>query len=224
LKSKLSRNLLSLSKKENWHRKEVGGLWDEIGKLQFDFLIANGMLPKHYFLDVGCGSIRGGVHTIQYLKEGHYFGIDKNIDLLDAGRNIELKRSGLFDKCPNLVQMWDFEFESLHQKFDYAMAQSVFTHLPKHDIIKCLSNLDRVLEVGGKFFATFFEDPSDNEVLEPILQSNIEGEEIQTFCNKDPFHYSFQTFEEICQNLTLEVTYIGDWNHPRAQKIMKFTK
>ncbi len=42
----------------------VGGLWDEIGQLQFDFLRAKGLLPRHKLLDFGCGSLRGGGCTL----------------------------------------------------------------------------------------------------------------------------------------------------------------
>ncbi|HEY7982454.1 MAG TPA: hypothetical protein VID19_13355, partial [Candidatus Eremiobacteraceae bacterium] len=37
------------------HRAYVGGIWEEIGKLQFDFLVAHGLRPEHHLVDVGCG-------------------------------------------------------------------------------------------------------------------------------------------------------------------------
>jgi len=42
------------------HRQAIGGLWEEMGKLQFDYLISQKLMPHHQFLDVGCGSLRGG--------------------------------------------------------------------------------------------------------------------------------------------------------------------
>ena len=38
------------------HRAAVGGLWDELGRLQCDFMISAGLLPDHQFIDVGCGA------------------------------------------------------------------------------------------------------------------------------------------------------------------------
>ena len=73
-----------MNSKSELHREEVGGLWDKIGKLQFDFLKKMGLRSEHYFLDVGCGSLRGGIHFINYLEPSRYFGIDKNNELLDA--------------------------------------------------------------------------------------------------------------------------------------------
>ena len=46
------------------HREQVGGLWDEIGALQIDFLRAQGLRPGDTLLDVGCGCLRGGVHFV----------------------------------------------------------------------------------------------------------------------------------------------------------------
>src|SRR5712691_3540887 len=87
------------------HRACVGGLWDEIGQLQIDFLVSRGLLPHHRLLDVGCGSLRGGVKLIKYLDAGHYAGIDLHESLLDAGYEIELAKEGLTHKLPrsNLV-------------------------------------------------------------------------------------------------------------------------
>ena len=44
------------------HREYVGGLWDEMGKLQFDFMVSQGLSPEHTMLDIACGALRGGVH------------------------------------------------------------------------------------------------------------------------------------------------------------------
>jgi SAM-dependent methyltransferase len=105
-------------------------MWEEIGSLQFDFLVRQGLQPNHYLLDVGCGSLRGGIHFVRYLDTGHYFGIDISKELLDAGK-YELEINRLTSKNPVLCEMGDFDFPSLAQTFDYALAQSVFTHLKK---------------------------------------------------------------------------------------------
>jgi hypothetical protein len=39
------------------HQSVIGGLWDEVGQLQHDFLVAHGLQPTHRLLDVGCGSL-----------------------------------------------------------------------------------------------------------------------------------------------------------------------
>jgi hypothetical protein len=73
--------------------------------LQLDFMIREGLKPHHKLLDIGCGSLRGGVHFIRYLDAGNYVGIDSNIALLDAGYEIELASWGLKERMPreNLI-------------------------------------------------------------------------------------------------------------------------
>src|SRR3989449_5135255 len=73
------------------HREAVGGLWDEIGQLQIDFLVSQGLMPHHRLLDIGCGSLRGGVKMIRYLDVGHYAGVDLHESLINAGYEIELR-------------------------------------------------------------------------------------------------------------------------------------
>ncbi|GAI30726.1 unnamed protein product, partial [marine sediment metagenome] len=202
----------------NWHRNRF---WEEMGKLQFDFLVARGLKPEHYFLDVGCGSLRGGVHFIHYLEQGHYFGIDKNKEYLDAGRNIELVRYKLRNKKSILVQMNNFDFQSLNAKFDYALAQSVFTHLPLNNIIRAIINIEKVLVEGGQFYATFFENPQGKFNLDQVVH-HPHG--VITYFDKDPFHYNFKTFQWICEATNLKVEYIGDWKHPNDQMMMVFRR
>ena len=43
------------------HREVIGGMWEELGRLQKRFLIEQGLKPDHRFLDMGCGSLRAGV-------------------------------------------------------------------------------------------------------------------------------------------------------------------
>lgn len=206
-----------------WHRSCVGGLWEEMGRLQFDFLISQGLRPEHYLLDIGCGCLRGGVHFIRYLQLGHYFGVDKNEELLKAGMQ-ELKHYNLIHKWPMLVQTDDFELERLKQNFEFAIAQSVFTHLSVNSIIRCLMNIEKVLLSGGRFYATFFENLRGKFDLNPIFHSQIDGPEFPTYFDQDPYHYDFRTFESICEGTSLRVEYLGPWNHPRDQRMVVFIK
>ena len=80
-----------------WHREAVGGLWEEMGRLQFDFLVEQGLQPHHKFLDIGCGSMRGGRHFIAHLDPGNYFGVDREAKLLSSGKT-ELAAQGLLER------------------------------------------------------------------------------------------------------------------------------
>jgi len=210
-----------LNNAKDW-RERVGGLWEELGKLQFEYLVKNGLKPYHFLLDIGCGSLRGGIHFIQYLQKGHYFGIDKDPELLEGGK-IELEEKNLLVKSPILKLDETFDFVSLNQKFEYVLAQSVFTHIPLAEIKKCIENVDKILIENGRFYATFFENNQEKDI-EPIVIKSKDGHTIETYTNKDPYHYRFSEFEKLVKGSLLSVKYIGDWNHPRYQKIMVFSK
>ena len=198
------------------HRAAVGGMWEEIGRLQFDFLVEQGLKPNHYLLDIGCGSLRGGVHFVPYLKRRRYFGVDRGPRLLEAGR----KELGRTSKQPTLVQMEDFSFETLRQGFDYLLAQSVFTHLSLNAIRRCLVNAERVMNPGARFYATFFEHTGTARDLTPRRWPG--GTE--TFPDRDPYHYDLSAFEWAVRDLSLELHYIGEWGHPRGQRMLLFVR
>jgi SAM-dependent methyltransferase len=205
------------------HRLRVGGpgVWKEIGLLQFEFLVDQGLRPEHYMLDIGCGSLRGGQHFIPYLEPGHYFGVERQADLMEAGLQLEIDPEVARLKRPVLVPMDDFAFERLDQTFDFALAQSVFTHLSLNAIMRCLVNVARVLRADGRFYASFFENRGGKRNLEPLVQS---PGDITTFFDTDPFHYDFDTIACASSETGLEVEYLGEWNHPRAQRMMLFTR
>ena len=81
-----TRKFQDVEEESLWHRWAIGGRWEEIGQLRLDFLRERGLQPQHHLLDVGCGSLRGGVRFILYLETGHYSGLDRNDRLLDVGR------------------------------------------------------------------------------------------------------------------------------------------
>lgn len=211
----------NLSKEEieaGLHREFIGGMWEEIGKLQFEFLKQNGLRPEHNVLDVGCGSMRGGLWFVNYLDSTNYAGLDINESLIEAGR-IELEKANLMVKEPALLVNNQFEFWKFEKKFDFAVAISVFTHLNFNYILRCLIEVKKVMRPDSKFYATFFEAPSP-VYLEPILH---ERGGIQTCFDKDPFHISLLEVKSLANLSGLKVEYIGEWNHPRNQKMLCFT-
>jgi SAM-dependent methyltransferase len=206
----------------DWHRRTIGYVeeWEQHGQAQFDYLTGQGLRPEHYLLDIGCGPLRGGVHFIRYLETGHYFGVDKNAGVIEMAEEVELRRYGLEDKRPTLRADETFDFAALGQAFDYAWAQSVFTHLPVNSIVRCVMNVERALEPGGKFYATFYENEQGKRNLEPVRQSP----QVVSYFDRDSYHYDVATFEWICAGTSLSVRYLGGWDNPRNQKVLLFTK
>lgn len=200
------------------HRNFVGGMWDVIGPLQFTFMKNVGLRPEHKLADVGCGSLRGGVHFIRYLNPGNYYGLDINQSLLD-GAAVEVSDAGLTDKAPKLLRADDFTVAQFGVKFDYAISVSLFTHLFLNHIVRCLTCVAIALKPGGKYFSTFFEAPR-SPCLETITH---QPGGIVTNYDSNPFHYSFAELEYAGRLAGLRCERIGDWGHPRAQKMLCFT-
>jgi SAM-dependent methyltransferase len=204
------------------HRERVGGLWDEIGRLQFEFLVREGLQPSDYLLDVGCGCLRGGIHFVRYLRRGRYFGIDYDQSLLDAGLGVELVRAGLARDLPpdHLMCTDTFDASPFGVTFDLALAQSLFTHLPPAQVVSCLTAVARVVRRGGRFFATFFEAPEGAAAT--CLHHSPGG--MMTFAGQDPYHYRRSELVALATGLPWLPRYLGDWNHPRAQRMFCFER
>jgi SAM-dependent methyltransferase len=200
------------------HRWVTGGSWDEMGRLQLEFLVAQGLRPAHTLLDVGCGGLRGGVHFVRYLDPGHYVGMDKNAAFLKAGEG-ELRLAGIADRGATLVQDEAFAFGRLGRRFDFAFAQSLFTHLPVNAIMRCLGEMQAALVPGGRFYATFFRNPGPRLATGPVRTKNH-----VVHLDRDPFGYDPGLFAWAVEGSALTVDVIGDWGHPRGQEMLLFTR
>lgn len=189
------------------HRQYIGGRWDEIGSLQFDFMVDRGLRPPHVLLDIACGSLRGGVHFIPYLDPGNYLGIDREKALIDSGLAEELPAAVREAKRPEFVVSSSFEFERFSKPADYSLAQSLFTHLASADIELCLGHLRDFVAPGHQLYATFYAGESERNRSRSHSRS--------------PFLYAPAELEEIAGE-RWKCELVGDWGHPRGQQMMKF--
>lgn len=217
--NKYGEELFERQKKNKSLRGRVGGLWEELGRLQLDFMKAQGLQPNNNLLDIGCGCLRGGIKFINYLDPGKYYGLDINKSLIDAG-NYEIDQANLNNKKAHLLVNDAFDFELFNTKFEFMISISLFTHLPLNIIIRCLVEAEKSLATNGKYFATIFLAPK-NCHLKPLKHS---PGNITTNYDQDPFHYSFEELSMIAKLSGLKVKLIGHWNHPRAQQMVEFSK
>jgi SAM-dependent methyltransferase len=196
-------------------RSLIGGLWDRVGQLQADYLIDRGLLPRHRFLDLGCGCLRAGVKLVPWLEPGNYFGIDISPTLLDEGRK-ELTQLGLSGRVPtyNLRATGDFDIDGF-PPFDFGIAQSVFTHLPLVLLETCLRRIRPNFEDGGSFFATFFIGP-------PNVSGFLQNCGKPTHSDRDPFHFSVSDISSSAEAAGWQTRWIGEWGHPRDQQLAEF--
>jgi len=199
------------------HRSFVGGLWEEVGLLQFNFLKSQGLLPTHKLLDIGCGCMRGGVHYVSYLESGNYYGLDVNESLIQAG-TFEIKDAKLEGKCPTLLIDDQFRLGKFGESFDFMVSVSLFTHLPMNIIIRCLCMVRKNLRSDGIYFSTFFQSPTSANLEKLTHQPGG----VVTNYDADPFHYSLEEISWMAGIAGLKVRLI-DWEHPRNQKIAAFS-
>lgn len=193
------------------YQRYVGGLWDEVGRLQFEFMKSHGLQSHHVLLDIACGSLRGGRFFIPYLEPGHYLGVEKEPLLIEAGRKHEIAEQVWTARQPEILISADFEFERLSRRPNFALAQSLFSHLEAVDIKRCLKKLYEVAEPGCRFFATFFESRL------PLLH-------LKKSHSHRNFRYGRTQMRRFGESQGWQAQYIGDWNHPWKQKMILYIK
>ena len=127
-------------------------LWKMKRDFQIEYLKSVGLKPHHSLLDLGCGTLRGGILIIKYLQKGHYVGIESRKHVLEEGKK-ELLRYDLNDKEPLLIISDDMATIKLDIKFDFIWAFSVLIHMEDKILNDCLDLVQRHLKDLGVFYA-----------------------------------------------------------------------
>ncbi|MDG1410067.1 MAG: class I SAM-dependent methyltransferase [Acidimicrobiales bacterium] len=218
-------NNLLIHARNGEHRWAVGGMWDEIGALTFAYLRDHGLTTSSSVLDIGCGALRVGVHLIDFLDPGGYFGVDPVLELMEAGYDVELADQGLQDALDrsHLSQTAVFDFGALPLKrpVDIAFAQSVFSHLPINDLRLCLTNLASVTVAGARMFATVFLAPDLPAWSTPITHPRGG---VTTYPTRNPFHFHESDLVHCTRELPWNFESVVDWSHPRDQMMATFVR
>jgi SAM-dependent methyltransferase len=127
-------------------------LWEMKRNFQIRFLTEMGLTPGDVLLEIGCGTLRGGIPLIAYLDPGNYYGIEVREKVLEEARK-ELRESGLDQKEPTLMLAPDISVLHIDTKFDVIWAFSVLIHLDDGTLTKVLEFVSRHLAPGGAFYA-----------------------------------------------------------------------
>ncbi len=127
-------------------------LWRMKREFQIFFLREMGLKPQHYFLDLGCGTLRGGIPIIDYIETGHYYGVDVRPQVLEEGK-AELREANLEHKQPVLIHTNDLGSLNIERGFDFIWAFSVLIHMTDQVLDQCLGFVQRHLKDEGRFYA-----------------------------------------------------------------------
>lgn len=144
---------LLLTKEQRRH-KLVGNpkYWKLKQKFQLEFLKQVGLSPSDKVLDIGCGTLRGGIPIIKFLDSSNYYGIEVRKEVLDEGFK-EASEQKVMDKDPNLIHFEDFDALKIDANFEYIFAFSVLIHMTDEIIEKCFHFVAENLTRDGVFYA-----------------------------------------------------------------------
>jgi len=175
--------------------------YDLIAAMTFNLLTTLGLRQHHSLLDIGCGSLRIGRLLIPYLNRGKYFGIEPAEWLLAEGIKQELGETVVQTKLPTFF--FTDSPEAVGQakvSFDFALAQSIFSHCGLDLIKGWLSAVSRSLAQDGALVATFLPGDEDSRRKGWIYPECV--------------NYRPATLELTAADVNLRFEIL-DWQHPR---------
>jgi SAM-dependent methyltransferase len=158
-----------------------------------------GTIANKTVLDIGCGGLRFGAFILPELENGHYYGIDPYYKFLDFGKTL-VERLDCTEKA-TLIQSVNFDFPADIQ-VDFAMSQSVFTHMSEIQIMDCLEKLRPLMKPGGKLVFTYLV----TKIPEGHHDGKLYQEEMPVICAYLVGSKIFRDFAEK-YNLQLEEGY-----------------
>jgi ABC-type polysaccharide/polyol phosphate transport system ATPase subunit/SAM-dependent methyltransferase len=201
------------------HRRYAGGRWREVGRWQFEFLREQGLQRHHFVFEVGCGSLAAAVHLLPFLELGHYLGMERHQDLLDAGRRVELPRAGV-DPNRGFYFVGDVAtMQQVHRNFfDIAFAGSALPYLSLNGVVRCIASVLGTLKPTGRFYASWYESP-DVGKFDPMTHPGG----ITTYSDREPYHHPFRLIDDVCRALGANVERVVGPVSPRGETILLIT-
>jgi SAM-dependent methyltransferase len=147
------------------YRAHVGpeDAYDLMGATQFNLLTALGLRETHRLLDVGCGSLRAGRLLIPYLLPDRYFAVEPDREVVAEGIRHEVGEDLVRRKRPRFAYTTEFAFQEFGEVFDYAIAQSIFSHASLGQVRRCLHGLAAVTHRESVVVATFYAGADDHQ-------------------------------------------------------------
>jgi SAM-dependent methyltransferase len=127
-----------------------------VGRLGFQVLLDEGLLPSSRVLDVGCGALRLGYWLMRFLDPGCYFGIEPQQDMLDVGLEQLVEPDVVRHAQARFSANDDFDFSVFGERFDFVVARSIWTHASKPQISAMLGSFAATSAPHGVFLASYY--------------------------------------------------------------------
>jgi len=179
--------------------------YDTSSALQFNLLTQMNLRENHSVLDIGCGSLRVGRLLIPYLLPRKYFGLEPEKWLIDDAIKNELGQDIIKIKKPVFSYDDDFNLGIFNEKFDYLLAQSIFSHASEKAIRKCAIEAEKVMKSNSIFVATFYEGTEDYTGKKWAYPKRV--------------YYTFEKMKKIFEDANLICRRL-DWIHPYQKWIL----
>jgi len=194
---------LGLKPGDSHYRAYVGPPedYDLIAAMTFNLLTTLGLRQHHSLLDVGCGSLRIGRLLIPYLNQAKYFGVEPIEWRVEEGMKRELGQALVQIKRPTFFFSDSPEVVvQAKVSFDFALAQSIFSHCGLDLIGGWLSAVSRSLAQDGALVATFLPGEEDSLRTGWVYPECV--------------NYRPATLERAAAEANLRFEIL-DWKHPR---------
>lgn len=203
-----------MAQTENWvdkirsredYREFVGPAdeYDLSAAMQFNILTFLGLREHHTLLDIGCGSLRGGRLFIIYLLPSHYFAIEPEKWLVENAIAKEIGKDLIELKSPTFAHKGDYDMSVFGRKFDYVLAQGVFTHAPEWQIRSCMLEVAKCMMPTTIFAASYFQSTKNYEAREWLYPETTA--------------YTPSRIAAMAADAGLKCIPF-DWHHPRGAK------
>ena len=181
----------------------IGGDAEKQGTWQLELMKSFGLKPEHKFLDYGCGTLRGGLFVIPYLRETNYTGIEINPLFVRVAKRL-IENNKLEYLQPRIITT--NEITSLDEQFDYILTQSVLNHLEEKELTVLIENISDMLGKNGSWVSTVCYD------------SNIETINYKTphpFRDNETLNSRFNPgwFESLLNFNGLKIEHLSDLIH-----------
>lgn len=135
----------------------AGDNWDAHGNLQRDFLIHQGLKPRHRLLDIGCGTGRLARKIVPYLEPGRYLGVDIAPAAIAAALKVG-EVEGWIDLDPTFA-VGEIPDPDQTPRFDFLWSFSVFIHLPQEIMESVMRRAAAVMHSKSLFYWAYVPEP-----------------------------------------------------------------